>query len=72
MQVLVKNLRPGDTLSLYRLSTFYDANQNAYTELENTKIVVTLKKVQPFFSRGIISTETDKLGIQQGDVVIAW
>ncbi len=67
-----EGLRPGDTLNLYRLSTFYDANQNAYTELENTKIVVTLKKVQPFFSRGEISTETDKLGIQQGDVVIAW
>lgn len=65
-------LRPGDTLNLYRLSTFYDANQNAYTELENTKIVVTLKKVQPAFSNGVISTETDKLGIQQGDVVIAW
>ncbi len=65
-------LRPGDTLNLYRLSTFYDANQNAYTELENTKIVVTLKKVQPFFSRGVVSTETDKLGIQQGDIVIAW
>lgn len=67
-----EGLRPGDTLNLYRLSTFYDANQNAYTELENTKMVVTLKKVQPFFSHGVISTETDKLGVQQGDVVIAW
>ena len=65
-------LRPGDTLNLYRLSTFYDANQTPYTELENTKMVVTLKKVQPFFSRGVISTETDRLSIQQGDVVIAW
>lgn len=65
-------LRPGDTLNLYRLSTFYDANQNAYTELENVKMVITLKRVQPFFSRGIISTEPDKIGIQQGDVVIAW
>lgn len=65
-------LRPGDTLNLYRSSTFYDANQNAYTELENVKMVITLKRVQPFFSRGAIATEPDKLGIQQGDVVIAW
>lgn len=65
-------LRPGDTLNVYRLSTFYDNQQNAYTELENVKLVMTLKKVQPFFARGVIATEPDKIGIQQGDVVIAW
>ncbi|OPX55491.1 hypothetical protein BTE48_08880 [Oceanospirillum multiglobuliferum] len=65
-------LRPGDTLNLYRSNTFYDANQTPYTELENVKIVLTLKKVQPFFSKGVVSTETDQLGIQQGDAVIAW
>lgn len=65
-------LRPGDTLNIYRLSTFYDNRQNEYTELENIKMVLTLKKVQPFFARGLIATEPDKLGIQQGDVVISW
>ncbi len=65
-------LRPGDTLNIYRLSTFYDNQQNPYTELENVKLVLTLKKVQPFFARGQVATDPDKIGIQQGDVVIAW
>ncbi|SEI56958.1 Flagellar assembly protein T, C-terminal domain [Allopseudospirillum japonicum] len=65
-------LQPGDTLSLYRISTFFDAQQRAYREMESVDMVVTLKKVQPNFSVGEIPALPVSMNIQQGDIVVAW
>lgn len=65
-------LRPGDTLSVYRLNTFYDNNQRAYTELVPVDLTLSLERVHPNFANGKLVTLPEMVNIQQGDVVIAW
>ncbi len=65
-------LSPGDTLGVYRLNTFYDNTQRAYTELLPVDLTLSLESVQPNFSRGRVEALPQVYNIQQGDVVIAW
>ena len=65
-------LLPGDTLSVYRLNTFYDQTQRAYTELVPVDLTLSLERVQPNFARGSLVTLPEMVNIQQGDLVIAW
>lgn len=65
-------LRPGDTLSVYRLNTFYDNTQRPYTELVPVDLTLSLQRVQPGFANGALVTLPEMVNVQQGDVVIAW
>lgn len=65
-------LRPGDTLSVYRLNTFYDNTQRSFTELVPVDLTLSLERVQPNFANGKLVTLPEMVNIQQGDVVIAW
>ncbi len=65
-------LRPGDTLNVYRLNTFYDNSQRAFTELIPVDLTLSLERVQPNFANGKLVTLPEMVNIQQGDVVIAW
>lgn len=65
-------LQPGDTLNVYRLNTFYDHTQRAYTELVPVDLTLSLQRVQPGFARGSLVTLPEMVNIQQGDLVIAW
>lgn len=65
-------LQPGDTLSVYRLNTFYDQTQRAFTELVPVDLTLSLERIQPNFSRGRLGALPEMLNIQVGDVVIAW
>lgn len=65
-------LRPGDTLSVYRLNTFYDNTQRPYTELVPVDLTLNLQRVQPGFANGALVTLPEMVNVQQGDVVIAW
>ncbi len=65
-------LRPGDTLNVYRLNTFYDNTQRAFTELIPVDLTLSLERVQPNFANGSLVTLPEMVNIQQGDVVIAW
>lgn len=65
-------LRPGDTLNVYRLNTFYDHTQRSFTELVPVDLTLSLERVQPNFSHGKLVTLPEMVNIQQGDLVIAW
>lgn len=65
-------LRPGDTLNVYRLNTFYDNTQRAFTELVPVDLTLSLERVQPNFAKGKLVTLPEMVNIQQGDLVIAW
>lgn len=65
-------LKPGDTLNVYRLSTFYDNTQREFVEMQNVDMVMTVDRVQPRFSRGTIAALPIVENIQQGDIVVAW
>ncbi|GLR63020.1 flagella assembly protein FlgT [Marinospirillum insulare] len=65
-------LKPGDTLSVFRLNTFYDNTQRSFTELVPVDLTLSLERVQPNFSRGKLVTLPEMVNIQQGDLVIAW
>jgi len=65
-------LRPGDTLNVYRLNTFYDNTQRAFTELVPVDLTLSIERAQPNFANGKLVTLPEMVNIQQGDVVIAW
>lgn len=65
-------LRPGDTLEVYRLNTFYDHQQKEFTELIPVKLSLTLERVQPNFAQGKLTALPEIENIQSGDLVIAW
>lgn len=65
-------LRPGDTLNVYRLNTFYDNTQRPFTELVPVDLTLSLERVQPNFANGKLVTLPEMVNIQLGDVVIAW
>ncbi|SFX24596.1 flagella assembly protein FlgT [Marinospirillum alkaliphilum] len=65
-------LRPGDTLGVYRLNTFFDHTQRPYTELVPVDLTLSLRRVQPNFANGTLVTLPEMVNIQQGDLVIAW
>lgn len=65
-------LQPGDTLDVYRLNTFYDATQRAFTELVPVDLSLSLERIQPGFAQGSLVTLPEMVNIQSGDLVIAW
>ncbi len=65
-------LRPGDSLSVYRTSEFFDREQNAFKQITDTKIVATVKQVQPHFAIAELPIRVERVNIQQDDLVIAW
>jgi hypothetical protein len=65
-------IRPGDTFSLYRTFSFYDALQASGAELQNVKTALTVSQVHPEFGSGTIAIEPGRINIQEDDVLIAW
>lgn len=65
-------LRPGDHLSVYRTSTFFDREQQDYTQLTDTQLVARVTQVQPHFAVAELPIQVERLNVQPDDVVIAW
>lgn len=65
-------LRPGDDLSVYRTSTFFDRQQMAYQELTDTQLVARVVQVQPNFAIAELPIRAERLNLQPDDLVIAW
>lgn len=65
-------LRPGDSLSVYRTSEYFDRNQNELSQITDTKLIATVKQVQPHFAIAELPIRVERLNIQQDDLVIAW
>lgn len=61
----------GDKFDVYRKSTFYDAQQNPASELTQTSLVFTVRKVRANSSQGIVNGFTGQSNIQSGDVLIS-
>jgi len=65
-------IRPGDTLSLYRTSSFQDADMFKQVELANVKTALTVSQVHPGFSSGALTIDPGRLNIQEDDLLVAW
>ena len=65
-------IRPGDSLALYRTSSFYDANRLSGMELQNVKTALTVSQVHPHFSSGTIAIDPGRVNIQEDDLLIVW
>lgn len=65
-------LRPGDAVTVYRTSSFFDRDQNRYTQITDTKLMATIKQVQPHFAIAELPVRVEQMNIQQDDLVIAW
>ncbi|MCH8552586.1 MAG: flagellar assembly protein FlgT [Natronospirillum sp.] len=65
-------LRPGDDLSVYRTSTFFDRRNDAYNELTDTQLVARVTQVQPNFAIAELPVTAERLNLQPDDLVIAW
>jgi hypothetical protein len=65
-------LRPGDAVTVYRTSSFFDRDQTRYTQITDTKLMATIKQVQPHFAIAELPVRVEQMNIQQDDLVIAW
>lgn len=65
-------IRPGDKMTVYRKSTFYDQLQQPHTRLENTRHTLVVNEVHPQFGIGRMDTDAQEQNIQQDDVLLAW
>ncbi len=65
-------LRPGDDLSVYRTSTFFNRQNQDYNELTDTKLVAQVVQVQPNFAIAELPVRAERLNLQMDDLVIAW
>ncbi len=65
-------LRPGDDLSVYRTSTFFDRRNDGYRELTDTQLVARVTQVQPNFAIAELPVTAERLNLQPDDLVIAW
>ncbi len=65
-------IRPGDKLTVYRQSSFYDQQQQPHIRLENTRHTLIVGEVYPRFSVGKIDIDSEQKNIQQDDVLLAW
>lgn len=68
----VAGIKLGETLNAYRRYEVFNQLQNRAMQLNNANIKVTIKQVQPNFSIGELSVDTQALNLQPQDVVIAW
>jgi len=65
-------MRPGDELTVYRTSTFYNLDQEGLTQLKETKVKATIMQVQPRFAIARLNKTPSRFAIQREDVVVAW
>ena len=67
-----QRIRPGDTLSVYRTSTFYDVTgTQSQLQLASTGNRLTVSQVQPQFTIGTLPLPARYINIKAGDLVIA-
>lgn len=65
-------IRPGDKMTVYRKSIFYDQLQQPHVRLENTRHTLVVNEVHPQFGVGRVDANTEQENIQQDDVLLAW
>jgi len=65
-------MRPGDELTVFRTSTFYNLDQEGLTQLHDTKVKATITQVQPRFAIARLDRQASRYAIQREDVVVAW
>lgn len=65
-------MRPGDELTVFRTSTFYNLDQQGLTQLHDTKVKATITQVQPRFAIARLNKTAARYAIQREDVVVAW
>jgi hypothetical protein len=65
-------MRPGDELTVFRTSTFYNLDQEAMTQLKDTKVKATITQVQPKFAIAKLNKTPSRYAIQREDVMVAW
>lgn len=65
-------MRPGDELTVFRTSTFYNLDQEGLTQLHDTKVKATITQVQPRFAIAKLDKTPTRFAIQREDVVVAW
>ena len=65
-------MRPGDELTVFRTSTFYNLDQQGLTQLKDTKVKATITQVQPRFAIAKLNKTPQRYAIQREDVVVAW
>jgi hypothetical protein len=65
-------MRPGDELTVFRTSTFYNLDQEAMTELKDTKVKAIITQVQPRFAIAKLNKNPSRYAIQREDVIVAW
>lgn len=68
----VAGIKLGDKFQAYRRYEIFNQLQDKATQLNNANITVTIKQVQPNFSIGELTVDTQLLNLQPQDVVIAW
>lgn len=65
-------MRPGDELTVFRTSTFYNLDQQGLTQLHDTEIKAKITQVQPRFAVARVEKTAARFAIQREDVVVAW
>lgn len=65
-------MRPGDELTVFRTSTFYNLDMQGMTQLHDTKVKATITQVQPRFAIARLNKTPSRYAIQREDVVVAW
>ena len=65
-------MRPGDELTVFRTSTFYNLDMQGMTQLQDTKVKATITQVQPRFAIAKLEKTPSRFAIQREDVVVAW
>ena len=65
-------MRPGDELTVFRTSTFFDLDQQGLMQLHDTKLNATITQVQPRFAIAKLDKTPSRYAIQREDVVVAW
>jgi hypothetical protein len=64
-------IKVGDKFDVYRKSTYYDSQQNPASELTQTSLIMTVKKVRSNSAEGTVNGLTGQSNIQSGDVLIS-
>ncbi len=64
-------IKSGDKFDVYRKSTFFDYQQNPTIELNQTSLILTVKKVQANSAEGTVNGFAGQSNIQAGDILIS-
>lgn len=57
---------------MFRTSTFYNLDQEALTQLKDTKVKAVITQVQPRFAIAKLNKTPSRYAIQREDVMVAW